>query len=193
MTEAALQAQLFALIRQCDWLLQALQLVRAQGLPAWCIGAGVLRNLVWDAAHGYPLQPRAESDIDLAWFDASEAAGGRDEILQQCLQAAMPALPWEVTNQAWVHRWFGDYFGHAVEPLSNLHEAVASWPETATAVGVWLDEQDELRLIAPYGLADLFDLVVRRNPARVSVATYQQRVLQKRYTERWPQVRVLPA
>jgi len=191
--EAAQRAQLFALIRQCGWLMQALELVRAQGLPAWCVGAGVLRNLVWDAAHGYPLLPRAESDIDVAWFDASEAADGQDRALQQRLRDAMPVLRWEVTNQAWVHRWFEGYFGHAVEPLAHLHEAVASWPETATAVAVWLDEQGELQLIAPYGLVDLFDLVVRRNPARVSVQTYQQRVLQKRYTERWPQVRVLPA
>jgi hypothetical protein len=47
------------------------------------------------------------------------------------------------------------------------------------------------RVLAPHGLDDLFAMVVRRNPARVSVATYRQRVAQKRYAERWPRVRVV--
>jgi uncharacterized protein len=32
--------------------------------------------------------------------------------------------------------------------------------------------------------------VVRRNPQRVSLQTYRQRVAQKRYAERWPRVRI---
>jgi uncharacterized protein len=53
-----------------------------------------------------------------------------------------------------------------------------------------LRADDSLHVIAPHGLHDLFSAVVRRNPTRVSVETYRQRVLQKRYTERWKHVRV---
>ena len=45
-----------------------------------------------------------------------------------------PDVPWEVTNQAHVHLWFEEHFGHAVPPLSSLSDAVASWPEYATSV-----------------------------------------------------------
>lgn len=107
------------------------------------------------------------------------------------LQASHPGLPWEVTNQAAVHLWFADYFGYAVEPLSSLEDGVATWPEYATAVGVALNADDSLRLIAPYGLDDLFAMRVRRNPARASVEIYRQRLAQKRYAERWPRVRVV--
>jgi hypothetical protein len=48
-------------------------------------------------------------------------------------------------------------------------------------------------VIAPHGLDDLFAMVVRRNPARVSVATYRERVAGKRYAQRWPKVRVIEA
>ena len=191
MDEAVLQERLVSLVKDTDWLMQALREVRALGLADWCIGAGALRNLVWDDAHGYPRLPLASSDVDVAWFDADPTSFGRDAELQASLSASLPMLDWEVTNQAAVHTWFASVFGHEVPPLPDLHAAIASWPETATAVAVWLDEQDALHLITPFGLADLFNLVVRRNPARVSIATYQQRIASKRYTERWPSVRVL--
>jgi hypothetical protein len=45
-------------------------------------------------------------------------------------------------------------------------------------------------VIAPHGLEDLFNCVVRRNPTRVSLETYRRRVEQKRYAARWPRVTV---
>jgi hypothetical protein len=48
-----------------------------------------------------------------------------------------------------------------------------------------------MHVIAPLGLDDLFAMVVRRNPARVSLATYRQRVADKRYAQRWPRVTVI--
>jgi len=170
--------------------MSALTAAQALDLPDWCIGAGSVRNLVWDALHGYAAPSRL-SDLDLAWFDASDVTRQRDAALQARLQPQVIA-PWEVTNQAGVHVWFESHFGHAVEPLQSLEDAVASWPEYATSVGVRLDARGELRIIAPHGLDDLFDMVVRRNPARVDLATYRRRVETKRYLERWPRVRVIP-
>lgn len=178
--------------RSQPWLMSALAAVRALELPAWCIGAGAVRNLVWDALHGHA-RPSALSDVDVAFFDASDISPARDAALQRRLQAACPQVPWEVTNQAGVHLWFEREFGHPVRPLQSLEDAVASWPEYATAVGLRLEADDTLTVIAPLGLQDLFDGLVRRNPARVSLETYRQRVASKRYTERWPKVRVVPA
>ena len=172
--------------------MQALVQVRALRLRAWCVGAGAVRNLVWDALHAHAT-PSALPDIDVAHFDAGDLAPGRDAELQARLRAAAPDTPWEVTNQAGVHLWFEQHFGHAVAPLRSLEEAVASWPEFATAVGLWLDDADRLHVIAPHGLDDLFAMVVRRNPARVSVEIYRERVASKRYAQRWPRVTVVPA
>jgi hypothetical protein len=101
----------------------------------------------------------------------------------------MPDLPWEVTNQAGVHLWFESCFGQPVAPLHSLHEAVASWPEYATCVGVTLDGAQNIDVISPWGLDDLFSMVVRRNPIRASARTYLQRVKQRQYLRRWPRVR----
>ena len=184
--------RLIALARATPWFMRALAQVRTLGLREWCVGAGAVRNLVWDALHEHAT-PSALTDIDVAWFDAGDLSAARDAELQQRLHALAPETPWEVTNQAGVHLWFEQHFGHPVAPLHSLTEAVASWPEFATAVGLALDDEDHLHVIAPHGLADLFAMVVRRNPVRVSVETYRERVASKRYTQRWPQVRVIAA
>lgn len=176
-------------VRACDWLMEALRAVRSIGLPSWCIGAGAVRNCVWDALHRHDA-PSSLADVDVAFFDAGDLRAERDAEIEHRLRALLPDVPWEVTNQAAVHTWFAAYFGDAVAPLRSLGEAIGSWPEYATCVGVWLDEEDGLHVIAPLGLEDLLGMIVRRNPARVSVSTYRERVAAKRYEERWPRVRV---
>jgi hypothetical protein len=185
-----LEQRLVALARATPWFMQALAAARSLGLASWCIGAGAVRTMVWDSLHGKDT-PSALPDVDVAYFDAGDLASARDHALQARLAALAPGVPWEVTNQAGVHLWYERYFGMAAEPLASLQEGVATWPEFATAVGLWLDPQDGIGVIAPHGLDDLFDCVVRHNPARASVANFRQRLEQKRYQERWPQVRII--
>jgi uncharacterized protein len=190
-SETKLQQRLVEIASESSWFMDALATVKRLALPEWCIGAGAIRNLVWDSLHGKS-SPSQLSDVDVAYFDAADISPRRDEELQRQLQALDPSVPWEVTNQAGVHQWFEEHFGHAVEPLRSLEQAVASWPEFATAVGIFIDQNNTLQVIAPHGLEDLFAIIVRRNPTRVSIETYQQRVAQKRYVERWPTVKVVP-
>lgn len=190
--EALRRRQLVELVEASDWFMSALRAVRSLGLAEWCIGAGALRNLVWDALSG-KIQRSGLADIDVAFFAADDLSSARDQALQDRLCTLMPGWPWEVTNQAGVHLWFAQHFGHAVPPLSSLADAVATWPEYATAVAVTLTNGDGINIIAPYGLSDLFTMTVRHNPARASVATYQARVAAKKYQDRWPDVTIIDA
>lgn len=181
-------------------MMAALRAVRDLGLASWCIGAGAVRNLVWDSLHARTV-PSALPDVDVVFFDPTELGRHLDDSLRSRLCAAVHNTPWEVTNQAAVHLWYGQHFGPpsggaantgtAVAAFTSLEEAVGSWPEYATAVGLTLNADDTLKVIAPHGLDDLFNLVVRRNPARVSLQAYRDRMAQKRFTERWPRVTVI--
>ncbi|MFZ6647658.1 nucleotidyltransferase family protein [Undibacterium sp. TJN25] len=188
-SSSELHARLISITRASPWFMPALHAVRALELASWCIGAGAVRNMVWDALHGFAA-PSALPDIDVAYFEASGLAPANEGALQARLAAGMPGVPWEVTNQAAVHLWFENYFGHEVAPLASLEQAVGSWPEYATCVGLALND-DAIQVIAPHGLDDLFSLTVRHNPARASVENYHQRLEQKRYRERWPMVRII--
>jgi uncharacterized protein len=186
----ALADDLVRIARTTPWLLQALEAAASLGLASWCIGAGAIRNAVWDRLHGFTT-PSPLTDIDFAYFDADDQSRDAEAKVQAQLEAVLPGAPWEATNQAAVHRWFEAHFGHPVAPLLSLHEAVASWPEYATAVALTVSKGGTIEVIAPLGLEDLFAMRVRRNPARVSLQTYAQRIEQKQYTRRWPLVEVL--
>ena len=186
----ALRRRLIEVVLTSPWFLPALGCVRQLGLDDWCIGAGAVRNLVWDALCGRTV-PSPLADIDVAYFDEADTSSSRDRRLTERLMRIEPQLPWEVTNQAGVHRWFERHFGHPVAPLRSLAEAVSTWPEFATSVGVTMRRDGTIDVLAPHGLDDLFGMVIRRNPARVSLETYRARTVAKRYVERWPGVTVI--
>jgi uncharacterized protein len=186
-----MQTRLVTMARESNWFWPALVAVRSLHLPSWCIGAGAVRSLVWDSLHDFQT-PTGLTDIDVTHFDPQDLSTESDAKIQRRLNNFHPVAPWEVTNQAAVHIWFEAVFGHPVEPLVSLEDAVASWPEFATSVGLTLRDDDSIDVIAPYGLDDLFAMVVRRNPARVSVDTYRKRIHQKQYQQRWPRVTIVP-
>lgn len=168
--------------------MDVLKTAQGLGLAEWCIGAGVIRNIVWSRLHGF--DTLTHRDIDIVYYDA--AGSLRDEkLLEQRLMAMRPDLPWQVKNQALVHLWYEDKFGFSVAPLLSLEDAISTWPETATCVGAYLDDADQLQIIAPYGLEDLFAMVLRRNPKRVTEEIFEKRILDRNMSQRWPQMRIL--
>ena len=72
------------------------------------------------------------------------------------MQIILPNVPWEEKNQAAVHFWYERVFGFPVEPLVSSTDAIGTWPEPATCVAVKLLDNDELVIVALYGLDDLF-------------------------------------
>ena len=179
---------LAAVVRRAPLLMEALRAARAVGAPDWLIGAGAIRDVVWDALHDRPLDtpPR---DVDLGFFDPGDLTPARDRAVEAALRARAPALPWDAKNQAAVHLWYPQKFGFEVPPFHASGDAIATFPETATCVGLRLLDDDELLVVAPYGLDDLFGCVCRHNPARVPAAFYERRVAEKRWAERWPRLR----
>jgi hypothetical protein len=185
-----LEAQLIALVTKSHRLMRALAAARALKLSSWCIGAGVVRNLVWDHLHGFEVETPS-ADLDLVFFDEARVSNEFERQLERTLSVQEPGFKWEVVNQAGVHRWLAGPAGQPVAPFRSLAEGVASWPEVATCVGVSLSEDGRVGVIAPHGLDDLFGMVVRWNPTRVSSAVYAERVAAKRFDLRWPKVRVM--
>lgn len=184
------EEQLRQLVIQDALLMRVLRAAREVDLPDWCVGAGIIRNMVWDYLHGYPGRSRPR-DVDLAYFDANDISNEQGKRAAAALTEMVPEVEWDVVNQAGVHLWYESDFGHAIEPYQSVEGAIATWPETATCVAVRLLPDDELLIHAPYGLADLFNLILRRNPCQVSLELFRKRYREKRIKERWPLVRII--
>lgn len=74
-TDDGWHANLEQLVRSSKWFMSALTQVQSLQLPCWCIGAGAVRNLVWDHLHGYG-KPSALPDLDVAsWPEYATSVG----------------------------------------------------------------------------------------------------------------------
>ena len=158
-----------------------LRLVRSLGLPDCWIGAGFVRNAVWDHLHGRP--PRLPTgDVDVLWFADGPADLAEDSSLQTTLRNLDPKFDWSVKNQARMHLRNGD------ASYASATDAMRHWPETATAVAVRLDMRNDLAIAAPFGLHDLFGLVLRPSPGFTDARhpVFLDRIRTKAWLASWP-------
>ena len=173
------------------WFLGVLDDVRAVDPPQWWVGAGVIRDVVWDQRFGRSSGRPDAKDVDVAFFDAGVLTAEYDREIEGRLRARRPDVAWDAKNQASVHLWYPRRFGSAVEPFASVPQAVATWPEYAVCVAVRLSDRGDLQICAPHGLDDLLDGRWRRNPTRVSVEEYERRLARKQPASRWPGVVVV--
>lgn len=173
-------------------MMRVLATVRDERIPDAWVGAGAIRDLVWGELYGSGFRPADVRDVDVPFFDPDDLTRANDDRVTERLHKRWPQVPWEAKNQAAVHTWYARKFGgDPVPPLTSIADAVGTWPETATAVAVRLDDDDELEICAPLGLDDLLGGVWRRNPRRVSVTQSLARLARHRPEHRWPAVTVI--
>jgi hypothetical protein len=176
--------QIADIIAQDPVGMKQLRAVRSLGLPDWCIAAGFVRNRVWDHLHGIA-PPRPTVDIDVLYYDAGDLSKEVEQACEARLNALEPA-PWQVRNQARMHIWKG------LPQHKSTSDAMIYWLETVTAVGVRLEADNSLTVVAPLGADDLLGLVCRPTTfGRTQLADYEARIARKGWRALWPKVRFL--
>ncbi|MBN8505672.1 MAG: nucleotidyltransferase family protein [Burkholderiales bacterium] len=180
-------ADLLALLQADAAFDRLLRAARALGLRHWCLAAGAVRNRAWDAWYGAGAEGFSDLDVDLVHFDPALPCEA-DARLQAQLQQSCPGPHWDVVNQAHVHRWFRCSEGRSIPANRSLTEALGTWPETATAVGVRLERDDRLSWVAPLGLTDLLMSQLRANPRCPDPHAFTHRLRDKRWLDRWPRL-----
>ena len=171
------------LIKKDKLRLQALESVRQLDLPQCYIAAGFLRNLVWDHLHHYPEATKL-NDVDVIYFDNNESDPNYYLQAEHYLQEKMPALNWQVRNQAYMHQRNGD------KPYTSSLDAMGFWPEKETAIAIRLTAMDTLDCIAAFGFGSLFKLELTPNPKR-SYLLFEQRVKCKNWLIQWPKLSIV--
>jgi hypothetical protein len=92
-------------------------------------------------------------------------------------------------KQGCVHLWFEGKFGEPYDPLTCTDDAPARFVAPAFAVGVRLEADDAISVVAPFGLEDVFAMTIRPNPTR-GLATGWERVIANA-RGRWPEITVV--
>jgi hypothetical protein len=153
------------------------------------IGAGCITQSVWNCLSGMPPE-HGVKDIDFVYFDEdlTEQSEGRTINRIKELYRDL-SIDIDVKNQARVHLWYRNRFGYDITPYRSLEAAIDTWPTTATAIGV-RKTVDEWTVYAPFGLDDLFGMIVRANKVQITQAIYEAKVA--RWLAIWPNLRVIP-
>lgn len=175
------------IISEDKWMMEILKAVKTLKLPDWWICAGFVRSKIWDTLHDFD-ERTALSDIDVIYFDPKDTDETIEKSLEAELRKLMSTIPWSVKNQARMHviNNFPSY--------SSAVDGIANFPETVTALGVKLDEEDNILLIAPYGIADVINLEVRPTPPFLTTkeltTIYEERILKKNWESIWTKLKI---
>ena len=162
------------------WRMRILRTARSLNLPDWCISAGFVRNMVWDLLHGIH---STKTDIDVVYFDAKNTEEDVEKEYEHALSAILDE-PWSVKNQARMAL-------RNKQVYRSTEDAIAHYPETATAVGVRLERGGTITLIAPYGIEDVTSGIIRATPKfSLGHTGVLERCKKKGWLATWPKLQV---
>jgi hypothetical protein len=180
-----------AALRENPTLTEVLDRAATLNLPGWYLVAGCLYQTVWNVITGQP--PEAGIlDYDLVYFDDSDLSWeAEDAVIQtgNTIFAGLPA-PVQIRNQARVHLWYSQKFGIPCPPHISAEAAIDTFEATNASVGVRQEPDGRWHVYAPYGLSDVFNLVVRPNTVLAPRHVYETKA--DRWKKQWPELTVLP-
>ena len=173
------------IIEKDDWMMEVLRAAERLDLKDWWIGAGFLRNKVWNYMEGN--NSEKTRDVDLVYFNDQDTSQEADWAFDETLNRQYPFAQWEVRNQARMH------YKNGFEPFESTADGIAHWTETATAIAVRM-KNDSLEYLFCYGTDDLFNLVARPTPYCMTGAMlelFHDRIQKKQWQQKWPDLRIV--
>lgn len=168
-------------------MMEIIKAASTLNLPDWWICAGFLRSKIWDVLHEF--NDRTETpDIDVIYFDKTNIDEDIEKELEKKLINIMPNIPWSVKNQARMH------IINNFPAYTSSEDAISKFPETATALGVKLDQENNLVLTAPCGLDDVINLELKPTAffteTEDRTAIYEERIIKKKWQSIWYKIKV---
>lgn len=159
-------------------------------LPNWYLVAGCLNQTIWNQLTNKDINS-AILDYDLIYFDTDISVAKEKYILKIIHDKYQDLnINLDVVNQARVHLWTEKDMGLTMRPLTSCEDAIASWPITASCIGI-RKEAEMYVIVAPYGLTDNLEMVLRPNKTTVMrEMDFYSKV--NKWLTKWPELTVLP-
>ncbi|WP_053367655.1 nucleotidyltransferase family protein [Bacillus sp. FJAT-27245] len=189
-TEEALRQKLIGIVEGNKWLQEAFSAAN-HILGEYYIGAGAVTQAVWNEISGYHPQ-YGIGDMDIVYFNGDDLTEEGEKSIETRIQSMLQPFPFkiDVKNEARVHLWYEKKFGYRIKPYTSLEAAIDTWPTTATAIGIRKDEKGTYTVYAPYGLGDMFGMIVRANKVQITKEIYEAKAF--KWKSKWPALTVIP-
>ncbi len=182
------EKDIIAFIQEDKWMMELLNCAKSLDLPDWWICAGFVRSKIWDVQHGFS-ERTPIPDIDVIYYDQANVEERVEKKYEEALNRLLPTVPWSVKNQARMH------IANNSPPYFSTDDAIAKFPETATALGVKLDDRNNVLLTAPHGIQDVINMTVKPTAyfleSKERLLIYEKRVREKNWRTKWNSVEVM--
>ncbi|CRH91236.1 Uncharacterized protein conserved in bacteria [Chlamydia trachomatis] len=144
-------------------------------------------QFIWNRSSGQPgFDP--ETDVDIIFYDPDVSYEETCQLEKQLLQV-YPQYRWELKNQVYMH-----IHNPGTAPYINSKDAMSKYPETCTAIGVRLMEDETIEVFAPYGLEVIRSFRIELTPHffqnEERRQLYHTRLQKKNWLEKWPNLQI---
>lgn len=181
------EQDIIQLIIEDEWMMDILNNAKSLNLPDWWVCAGFVRSKIWDTLHDFSVRTPMP-DVDVIYFDKSNLDEKVEKQLEQKLKSINAQVPWSVKNEARMH------IVNYIPPYSSSVDAISKFPETATALGLTLDENNNVVLAAPCGIEDVLNILLKPTPyfeeSKERSKIYEERIIKKNWISIWNKLKV---
>jgi hypothetical protein len=188
------EQQLLKILEENKSVQLILEKAGSLNMPNWYLGAGGIVQTIWNIKHGFNPE-NGIKDYDLVYCDINDVSSESEKTFKQKSEHIFKdiQLPVEITNEARVHLWYREEFGYTNDQpkYRSIEEAIRSWSIIPTAIGVRKNADGKLKIYAPFGLEDLFNLTVKvsSNP-KITEVVYRKKT--DRWIKIWPNLKIIP-
>lgn len=181
------EQDIIQLVKTDEWMMEILRNAKSLDLPDWWVCAAFVRSKVWDTLHDFTKRTSLP-DVDVIYFDSDNLDESIEKQLVQYLKYINPSIPWSVKNEARMH------IVNNIPPYTSSVDAISKFPETATSLGLSLDDQNNVILTAPCGVEDLLNISLRPTPyfeeSVERAIIYEERIVKKDWKRIWSKLNV---
>lgn len=152
------------------------------------VGAGGVNQTVFNYYHGYDINYGIK-DFDIVYYDSDESYEAEDIIIKD-LESRLSHIDtsFDIKNQGRVYIWYNEKYGTNRDKYISVEDAISSWGATVTCIGVRL-ENNELKVYCPYGLNDIFSMIIRPVKKDFEKESYVKRA--NKWKEKWEKLKIV--
>ena len=152
------------------------------------LAAGCINQTIFNYYHNYEIDYGIE-DYDIVYYDEDTSYDKEDIIIKDLMKKLSKLnLEFDIKNENRVPIWYKEKYGVERKKYTNVENAISRWGTTITCIGVRL-ENNELKVVCPYGLNDLFSLIIRPVKIDFTKADYEKKV--KKWKEKWSNLSII--
>lgn len=176
------------IIFQNKRLSEILSILQGSNLQNYYVSSGCINQTIFNYYHGYDLNKGIE-DIDIIYYD-KDISIEKEEKTRQYLNSLFinMDISFDIINEARTHLWFKKDYGYNIEPYQSVEEAISTFGATVSCIGVRL-EKGEFIVYAPYGLNDLFKMVIRPTKNIFGKEKYEQKAM--KWKKKWSKLTII--